>query len=256
MPKTTGALTPTHKIVGPDGTDYFLIRQTRNTVRIKIMFAAAGFAAGEVSKGWGPSAADDIMMGRWIGPVRFHFGAAVDALPDGAHCVEVAPEASTHDYMTAVVWSGWGEAGMTGYRDVALRRAGLPNFGSMLGLPVTPAQVEAVRPAIVAQIAALKDGSYRYRGEPAPASARDEFIMTAEVTLRYLDFVAALNLPERPRTRPARDAELTFARSRLRTGYFKRPEEKAYFERLVASGVWSAPDCREAFTFPGQVMCV
>ena len=94
LPPSAKLSKPTHKVVGPDGTEYFLIRHTRNTLRIRILFDAPNWVdttpKGSISEGWGPSAADAIMMGRWEGPIRHHFTqGAVDMLPEGTRCIEI-----------------------------------------------------------------------------------------------------------------------------------------------------------------------
>ncbi|USN14375.1 hypothetical protein KABACHOK_05620 [Brevundimonas phage vB_BpoS-Kabachok] len=95
LPPSAKLSKPTHKIVGPDGTEYFLIRRTENTVRIKILYDAPNWVditpKGSVSKGWGTAAADAIERGDYEGPIRFHFTqAALDLLPEGTRCVPVA----------------------------------------------------------------------------------------------------------------------------------------------------------------------
>ena len=196
MTKTAGQIAkPTHKIVGPDGTEFFLIKQTRNTLRIKCLIDLPNHVditqAGTVSEGWGPSAADAVMMGRWIGPIVFHFsGKAVDTLPDGTHCVEVNPDVSDYDYQTDVIWSGWGNGAM---QDIALVRAGLPR-----SLPITRAKREKVRLAMESHRAALADGLYRI--DEIGDEVRAEFLKDADRVLSYLNFLDSIpDLPERQR---------------------------------------------------------
>lgn len=223
LPPTAKLSNPTHRIVGPDGTEYFLIRRKGNSLRIRILFAAPNWVdttpAGSVSEGWGPSGADDILMGRWTGILAHHFtNAAIEALPDGAHCEEINPEPSPHDYETQVLWSGW--TGRDG--QVAFRRA-KANRGAYT-LPVTRPQREAARPLLEAHLAALRDGSYRRadgpmvpnpappepgkyhptyvqaEGTSVPPDLLPEFIADAERALAYLDFLDSIpDLPERPR---------------------------------------------------------
>lgn len=280
LPPSAKLTNPTHKVVGPDGTEYFLIALRGRTLRIRILFDAPNWAgvtpAGSISTGWGPSAADDILMGRWIGPLIHHFtSGAIDLLPDGTHCVEINPAVSSFDYRTAVIWRGWGEAGPNA---VALRRANAER--SATDLPVTRLEVDKARAAVEAHRAALLDGTYRRmdgpmvlntapktggyyptyvqgEGTPVPAELLAEFVADADLMLAYLDFMASIPpMPERPRERPATAQELANAREKLRIGYFKRERERLYYERLIVSGRWSAPDTRDAFTYPGQVMCV
>ena len=280
LPPSAKLTNPTHKVVGPDGTEYFLIALRGRTLRIRILFDAPNWAdttpAGSISTGWGPTAADDVMMGRWIGPLRHHFTqGALDLLPDGTHCVEVNPAVSSLDYKTDVIWRGWGERGVN---TVALRRASANTYAG--SLPVTRLEVDKARAAVEAHRAALLDGTYRrmdgpmvlntapetggYRptyvqaeGSPVPADLLGEFVADADLMLSYLDFLDSIPpLPERPRERPATAQELANAREKLRIGYFKRERERAYYERLVVTQRWSAPDTRDAFTYPGQVMCV
>jgi len=228
LPPSAKLSNPTHKVVGPDGTEYFHIRRKGARLRIRILFDCPNWVditpAGSVSEGWGPSGSDDILMGRWTGILGHHFTSAfVDLLPDGTHCVEVNPEPSaTFTYQTDVLWSGW--KGQPGRRhgDIGFIRAKANRGGYTL--PVTRPHREAARPLVEAHLAALLDGSFRredgpmilntapvvpgqYRptyvrgeGTPVPADILPEFIADAERALAYLDFLDSIpDLPERPR---------------------------------------------------------
>lgn len=193
--KAAGKLSnPTHKVVGPDGTEYFLIRHTRNTLRIKVLYDAPNWVdvtpAGTVSVGWGPSAADAVMMGRWTSPLIYHFTAgALDLLPDGTRCVEVAPEPSDYDYRSDVIWSGWSEPGDV---SMGLRRAGLTQT------PLFRPQLDAARPIVEAHRQALIDGSCR--ADEIDDALRAEFLIDADRALAYLDFMDSVpELATRPR---------------------------------------------------------
>ena len=194
LPPSAKLPAPTHKVVGPDGAEYFLIRCTRNTVRIKILFDAPNWVdttpAGSVSRGWGPSAADAIRAGNCTGPLIHHFtSAALDLLPDGTRCVEVEPEPSAYDYRTDVIWSGW-EGG--GYRpDIAFVRVGLRET------PLFRPERAAARPLIEAHRQALRDGTFLPEATP---EAQAEFLADAERALAYLDFMDTVpELAQRPR---------------------------------------------------------
>lgn len=195
LPPSAKLTKPTHKIVGPDGTEYFLIRRSRNTLRIKVLFDVPNWIdvtpAGSVSQGFGPSAADGVMMGNWIGPLIHHFTTgALDKLPDGTRCVEVDPAPSSHDYRSDVIWSGWGESHFPG---IAFVRAGIRDT------PVLRAELDAARPRLTAHRQALIDGeliSERERPE-----VRAEFLADADRALAYLDFMDTVpDLATRPRT--------------------------------------------------------
>lgn len=195
LPPSAKLPAPTHKIVGPDGTDYFLIRRTRNTVRIKILYDAPNWVdttpAGSVSRGWGPSAADAIMSGNWTGPLIHHFtSAALDLLPDGTRCVEVDPEPSAYDYRSEVIWSGWKDGG---YRpDIAFVRVGLREA------PLFRDERLAARPLVEAHRQALLDGTFLASNETPETKA--EFLADADRALAYLDFMDTVpDLARRPR---------------------------------------------------------
>lgn len=185
---------PTHKVVGPDGTEFFLIRHTRNTLRIKILFDAPNWVdttpSGTVSQGWGPSAADGVLMGNWIAPLRFHFtSGALDLLPDGTRCIEVNPEPSDFNYRSDVIWSGWGASR---FPDVAFRRADIRTT------PVFRAELDAARPVMEAHRQALIDGTFR--ADEIDDALRAEFLTDADRALAYLDFMDTVpDLATRPR---------------------------------------------------------
>jgi hypothetical protein len=260
--KEAALTNPSHKVVGPDGAEYFLIRKKGARLRIKILFSTPDFQAGEVSEGWGPSAADGVMMGAWIGPLRHHFGRALDVLPDGTHCVEIgreAGEASLYDYQTDILRKG-GDVS-----NVALRRAGV-NVGryGRAGLPVTRPQIAEAREALGRHRVDLLNGTYRrddgpmilnetpvidpaaYRptyvrapGSPVPADLLAEFVADVDSLVEYLDFLMTLPpLPERPRTAPASPDLL--ARLRQSVGYAKPGDEATHAWRLrtLATGVY------------------
>ncbi|UTC29797.1 hypothetical protein BAJUN_01670 [Bajunvirus bajun] len=256
--KPAAALTnPSHKVVGPDGTEFFLIRRKGARLRIKILFAANGFAAGEVSEGWGPTGADDVLMGHWTGPLGFHFGYnVIRQLPQGTHCVEIGREtgeASLHDYQTDILYNGE-------VTNFPLVRAGfnVGRFGRK-GLPVTRPQIAEARAVTLAHKAALIDGTYRrddgpmikntapddggYRptyvraeGSPVPADLLAEFVADCDRLLAYLDFLETLPpLPERPRTSPAPETQLSWLRTHAR--YERGENLRAYLLGVLESGM-------------------
>ncbi|USN15881.1 hypothetical protein PAPPERLAPAPP_01390 [Brevundimonas phage vB_BpoS-Papperlapapp] len=194
LPPSAKLSKPTHKIVGPDGTEYFLIQHTTNTLRIKILYDAPNWVdvtpAGSVSTGRGTAAADGVMMGNWIGPLIHHFtGAALDKLPDGTRCVEVDPAPSFSDYRSDVIWSGWG----SGYQpDIAFVRAGLREA------PTLRAELDAARPLLVAHRQRLVAGEILSPREKPEVYA--EFLSDADRALAYLDFMDTVpDLATRPR---------------------------------------------------------
>lgn len=250
---------PTHKVVGPDGTEYFLIRHTRNKLRIKILFSTVHYMKGYVSEGFGPSASDAVMMGSWIGPLRHHFGEAVDCLPFGAHCVEIGREgASLYDYQTQVIAPAYPS-------NVALRRAGL-NVGryGRAELPVTRPQIDEAYRALGAHRAALLDGTFRrsdgpsrlndtpvidaaaYRptyvydqGTRVPDDLLAEFVADVDAMVEYLDFLMTLPpMPQRDRTAPV-DAE-RLAAIRADARYCRPGDEAVHAWRLrtIESGIY------------------
>ena len=74
----------THRLQTELGAVVADIRLTRNTIRVHCYHPKAK------EYNWGPSAADDVMMGRWIGPMRYILGSAiVDAWPESTHLVTV-----------------------------------------------------------------------------------------------------------------------------------------------------------------------
>lgn len=260
LPPSAKLSKPTHKIVGPDGvTEYFLISVRGANLRIRILYDAPNWVdttpKGSISTGYGPSGADDITMGRWTGILAYHFtSGAIDLLPDGAHCVEVNPAASTHDYQTQILWSGWEAAGMASYPAVSLARAKGSNYGSMHGLPVTRPQVADARARMLDHLELLRSGEYRNHGEAYTPEVLAEFIRNAKTTLAYCDFLDSIApMPERPRERPATDEEQAYARMYGR--FANRPEERAYYIALAESGVYSAPARKAAFTRPGHMEC-
>lgn len=226
LPPTAALSNPTHKVVGPDGTEYFLIRLKGARLRIRVLYDAPNFVditpAGSVSEGWGPSAADGVLMGSWIGPLAHHFaGAALESLPDGTHCVEVGDNVSRFDYQTDIIWRGWGAVRFDS-RNVALRRSGI-NCGryGRQGLPVTRPQIAEARAALIAHRHALTSGTYRRSdgpmipvpaptpggprfvqgvGTPVPADLLPEFLADADHVLAYLNFLESIPpLPQRSR---------------------------------------------------------
>lgn len=249
---------PTHKVVGPDGTEYFLIRQSRNTLRIKILFSTVDYIKGYVSEGHGPSAADAVMMGAWVGPLRFHFGAAIDCLPYGAHCVEIAREgASLYDYQTDVI-------APTSPSSAPLRRAGL-NVGryGRGELPVTRPQIAEVRVAMWTHRRDLLNGTYRRDdgpmtlnvapvidpaadrptyvrtpGTPVPDALLAEFVADVDAMVDYLDFLMTLPpMPERDRTAPVGADQLAAIR---RDAAYCRPGDEAVHAwrlRTIETGI-------------------
>lgn len=259
LPATAKLSNPTHKVVGPDGTELFLIKHTRQRLRIRILFDAAWVSAGQVSEGYGPSAADDVMMGRWIGPLRFHFGAIIDSLPDGTHCVEIGrTEPSLYDYSTDIIWSGWEGAGY--FRESGFTRAS--GERGRRDLPVTRPQRDKARAQVTAHLDALLDGTYRRddgpmventapkvpgvsyyptyvkgEGTPVPLDILPSFIADAERARAYLDFLDTLpDMPERDRTRPATPSELN--RFAAEMNWTHRPAPiRAYAANVVETGI-------------------
>lgn len=194
LPPSAKLTNPTHKIVGPDGTEYFLIRKKGARLRIRILYEAPNWSgttpAGSVSEGWGPTGADHLASGQWIGILAHHFTyGALEMLPDGTHCVETTPSGY---FRSQVIWSGWGDER---YPEVGFSRAGCRT--GCYRLPCTRAERDHARPLVEAHLAALLDGTYRRDdGTPAPADAFDSFVEDARRAIAYLDFldsVPALN---------------------------------------------------------------
>lgn len=179
QPKTL--TNPTHLVVDRAGKTLVSIKHTRNTVTMRLEVALAGEPAGSIAAGWGPSGADGVMMGRFVGYLGFLFGFDVaTALPEGARLIEfgakeIAARAASTFRFRGEVYSTLIKGATMGL----FRATGAEHW------PTNHAELVAAKQAAHDHVQALTEGTFR-AGEINQALRR-VFLPDAFDLINYLN---------------------------------------------------------------------